>query len=487
MSKYRFSDTENSLSIYNPYYFGLSSFTEDKKVLVLALFNIFNDDKTVHTHYFEIPFKDDFGIEYQSGLRASGYKNGYGIQFNYKQYNENRSGFIIFGYGNTTDPEPINNLFDKHTSYTIKIRDYYKGIENNLFCYVFVNLQITEIPNTSYISITNQKGNILKRGSILTLNDEIIIKKKVTNVPTGRYVLGISPYLNEADYDDYYECAAETDMFGEQIGTDWYPDEYYGRTIEFKFTVGIDCFENCETCSTKGLSLDDQKCTKCKYGFYFVENTNNCFSEPPDGYYFNPDQKVYSRCYDKCKTCSKLNNGKIHNCLSCYANNLFYNTTNCLDCKYLNKYVNYEQLECIDSIPNGYYVNNTQYNTIDKCHQDCLTCNKGPLDDNMNCLTCDNNNGYYLVENTNNCKKHPYPGHYLEDNILKKCYKDCLTCSGRPIINGKGKIINMNCDSCDVSKGFNFIPETKTCENPNEINDDNCPEDRPILKDNKCV
>ena len=107
MSKYRFSDTENSLSIYNPYYFGLSSFTEDKKVLVLALFNIFNDDKTVHTHYFEIPFKDDFGIEYQSGLRASGYKNGYGIQFNYKQYNENRSGFIIFGYGNTTDPPPI--------------------------------------------------------------------------------------------------------------------------------------------------------------------------------------------------------------------------------------------------------------------------------------------------------------------------------------------------------------------------------------------
>ena len=38
----------------------------------------------------------------------------------------------------------------------------------------------------------------------MTLDDEIIIKKKTTNVPAGRYVLGITPYLNEAEYDDYY-------------------------------------------------------------------------------------------------------------------------------------------------------------------------------------------------------------------------------------------------------------------------------------------
>ena len=30
----------------------------------------------------------------------------------------------------------------------------------------------------------------------------------------------------------------------------------------------------------------------------------------------------------------------------------------------------------------------------------------------MNCLTCDNTNGLYLVENTNNCEREPYPGHY---------------------------------------------------------------------------
>ena len=40
-------NNENSLAIFNAYYFALSSFTEDKKHLIISLFNIFNDDKTI--------------------------------------------------------------------------------------------------------------------------------------------------------------------------------------------------------------------------------------------------------------------------------------------------------------------------------------------------------------------------------------------------------------------------------------------------------
>ena len=106
----------------------------------------------------------------------------------------------------------------------------------------------------------------------------------------------------------------------------------------------------------------------------------------------------------------------------------------------------------------------------------------------MKCLTCDNANGFYLVENTNNCQKHPYPGYYLEDGVLEKCYKDCLTCSAHEIKNGKGIVVNMNCDTCDESKGFTLIPGTKNCEDGNKVYDaDNCPQDRPIFKDGKCV
>ena len=56
------------------------------------------------------------------------------IEFNHKKDNEYRTGFIIFGYGNSTDPEPKNNLFENINSYTIRPYDYVK-IENNVFCY----------------------------------------------------------------------------------------------------------------------------------------------------------------------------------------------------------------------------------------------------------------------------------------------------------------------------------------------------------------
>ena len=374
--QYTFSDIENSLAIFNEYYFGLSSLTENtNRHLIVALFNIFNSDKTIDTHYFDIPIKDLYNIEYQSGLQAFGYKNAYGVQMNYLQNNEHRSGFIVFGYANTTDPEPINRLFDYYDSYTIKIKDYYKGIENNIFCYVFVKIVVTKVPSTSYFYVKKKgSNNSIKVGDSLTLDDELTITRRTTNIPTGRYVLGLAPFLNEADYDGFVECSLESEMFGEQVPTDWYPDEYYGRTIEFKFTVGIDCFENCESCDIKGLSIDDQQCKTCKNGYYFVENTKNCFAQAPDGYYFNRDKTVYSKCYDNCKTCSTINTGKIQNCLSCKENYILYRHTNCLNCKYLNKYVNYEQTECIDSVPDGFYVNDTQINTIDKCHQNCLTC-----------------------------------------------------------------------------------------------------------------
>jgi len=86
---YTFSDSENSLAIFNEYYFALASLTEStsntNRHLIITLFNIFNDDKTIHTHYFDVPIKDLYDIDYYSGLQAFGYKNGYGIQFNHKK------------------------------------------------------------------------------------------------------------------------------------------------------------------------------------------------------------------------------------------------------------------------------------------------------------------------------------------------------------------------------------------------------------------
>ena len=53
---YKFSDKDNSLAIINSYYYGLTSITQgENKHLIVALANIFNDDLTIDTHYFDIP------------------------------------------------------------------------------------------------------------------------------------------------------------------------------------------------------------------------------------------------------------------------------------------------------------------------------------------------------------------------------------------------------------------------------------------------
>ena len=70
---------------------------------------------------------------------------------------------------------------------------------------------------------------------------------------------------------------------------------------------------------------------------------------------------------------------------------IFINYTDSIITKLIcQNYYNYEQTKCIDYIPDGYYLNSTEFRTIDKCHENCKTCNQGPTEKNNNCLTCKN-------------------------------------------------------------------------------------------------
>ena len=91
------------------------------------------------------------------------------------------------------------------------------------------------------------------------------------------------------------------------------------------------------------------------------------------------------------------------NCLSCHNSYKLYDkTNNCLNCP---KYVNYLQTECIDIIPDGYYLSDEIYGIIEKCHNLCKTCKSGPGTKNnkiyMNCESCVE--GYYIIDG--NCEE----------------------------------------------------------------------------------
>ena len=156
------------------------------------------------------------------------------------------------------------------------------------------------------------------------------------------------------------------------------------------------------------------------------------------------------------------------------------------DCEIFNQYYNYDKTLCIDEIPQGYFVNDTEHRTIDICHPDCKDCEKKSDAHSSNCKSCLNNkflylgncltscqngftedssgnkicncfnnkckecsiesndldlciscnDGYYQkiddTPNPNsfiNCYKDP-DNYYLDQNIYKPCYSTCKKCSG---------------------------------------------------------
>ena len=85
---------------------------------------------------------------------------------------------------------------------------------------------------------------------------------------------------------------------------------------------------------------------------------------------------------------------------------------------------------------------------INKCHQNCKSCNSpyNPNNDNMNCLECID--GFYFIYDTNNCYNQSFlqdNGYYLnsKDSKFHKCYNTCLKC-----YNSEPNESNHNCIEC---------------------------------------
>ena len=167
-------------------------------------------------------------------------------------------------------------------------------------------------------------------------------------------------------------------------------------------------------------------CEQCPKDFYKFENTNCYDKNNPPKYYFFNNEGFFSKCYERCMTCSGFKkNSTYYNCLSCDRNNLFYpKSTNCLDCAFTNKYVNYYQYKCINSIPDGYYLLIETTKEIGSFYITCKNCKeKGDINDHK-CLTC--SDAYpYSYKNGTKCLDDCSKENLYIDLDSKKCYIDC--------------------------------------------------------------
>ena len=91
---------------------------------------------------------------------------------------------------------------------------------------------------------------------------------------------------------------------------------------------------------------------------------------------------------------------------------------------------NFAQDGCIPSMLTGYYLNDTEFHTIDKCHANCRTCVKGPTTNKMNCVSCNGNNNL-RYQFLGNCLSSCEHGSFNDNGILKcRCItEECSDCS----------------------------------------------------------
>ena len=121
-------------------------------------------------------------------------------------------------------------------------------------------------------------------------------------------------------------------------------------------------------------------------------------------------------------------------CVSFCPKRTYLSNKACLDLNCQN-YYSYSQDECIDTIPEGYFLNNTSLKTIDKCHSDCKTCERLNTSINSYCKSCKGNKYFYLGNCYDNCPKGSY---YDEQDSMNKCKcfeEKCLKCSEESLKN----------------------------------------------------
>ena len=472
---YFYLDTE-SIKIDSTKFAVISKYISKEKILII-IFKIINnndDNNKIIVNYYQLSLNDN-EIEINNIFKLFVFKGLLGLYF----YNNKNlfPGFMIFGYANSKDPEPIEDFFYTTDDYKIKFEDYIK-IENNIYGYELKGIKILSKPNSeeSGIYLYSSDYKEIKENNILDYTDLIYIAHLKDFVLPGNYSISFVPISKDPSSFSIYNFYIENkEIFGgELINQEEYYlnniEEYEGRVVFFNFTVENfeECLSNCKICNKN-------QCFEClELNHYPAEKLKECYtSSPENNYYFNETINVYLFCYETCKICdgSYYEMTDNHNCLECRDNFIkMEGTKNCYDKnEEIEGYIKYED-EGID--------------IFRKCDEHCETCFAPPNDENnYNCLTCDIEENYLLFNKSNNCLTCFYrnkianyeqtkcifeneipDGYYLEENkIVEKCYDNCKTCSSGPIYQDMNKtnVLNMSCDSCDNDNNYYFMEKEK--------------------------
>lgn len=81
-------------------------------------------------------------------------------------------------------------------------------------------------------------------------------------------------------------------------------DSFYISSSYCKLNINAQCYESCETCSNEIGNEENHQCRTCKEGFFFKDNSNNCYQGNVPFLFFNSQIKKYKNCLSHCYSCN---------------------------------------------------------------------------------------------------------------------------------------------------------------------------------------
>ena len=205
-------------------------------------------------------------------------------------------------------------------------------------------------------------------------------------------------------------------------------------------------------------------------GFKYCLKENNIFFSSSYGLYYL--KNAVRDCSDKCYSYNKFYISSTKTCEdNCKSISLYEYNSQCINqcpkryksssnniCELLNctNYLNAEQNDCIDTLPERYYLNDTILKTIDLCKKECFSCDIESTRYNL-CISCNNNyyqkiNDSIYINNYIKCYS-DIEGYYLDKEepiFFKPCYESCKSC------DIKGNFTNHNCKICKSDYFYEF-------------------------------
>ena len=169
-------------------------------------------------------------------------------------------------------------------------------------------------------------------------------------------------------------------------------DDYYFNTSD---NIYYHCYHNCKGCDgSYNPNTTDMFCLNCIDDYYFIYGENNCYNFTVlqgNKYYFNNNDKKFHKCYHTCSKCSNFEpNETNHSCIKCISGYYFLeNTNNCYDMNFTENRYYLDNTNITIEKP-----------LFKKCYNSCKTCewglNSTIKGDNHNCRECEDN--YYKFE-----------------------------------------------------------------------------------------